>query len=442
MDQVKDDTPARHPAPAALERLPLAVPSSAPTAPKSVQAPNSHAAPVIVDDQNPQGCPGHTWRVETVSTEAALAERAHEWQALETLADDPNSAFQSAAWCLPWLRHVGSGLNVTPQVSFVYHSGRLVAVLPLMIRRRSGLNHLLPLGHPHTQLSNALTDKAVDCTAGLTLALAEQMVNPTLDCVGLNAIVKGCALHRAIDVFVATAPQTIPALRPDPAEFITLVDGSGLKKNLRKTVRKGLAKLRSKGPVTFQRIQSNDADFAATVAEIMVLKRDWLARTRTHSVGLSTPGSDRFLANLGLPNGRTSDGPDANRLGFDAQLEVLRCGARLVAAHITLKGHGLRHSYLSAYDPAFAESSPGNGLIQTSLDTPESKARLPISLLGYPTRQKLSWAHETVPLVCFERAMTPLGRLWLGGWQQRTRPLLKRTFGVLRHAMARLQALR
>ncbi|MEM1040068.1 MAG: GNAT family N-acetyltransferase [Pseudomonadota bacterium] len=383
-----------------------------------------------------------TWSVEIVDTLTGLESRAPEWGRLESVAtrghNNQHSAFQSPAWVFPWLTHIGANLNVTPVVAFIYRDRALAAILPLMEQKRSGIVHLLPLGEPHTQICDAVTDGQSDCQIGLTLALAQITLRKGVDVVALGPMLEGSPLHAAALTLADQGKRRehAPVLVQDPAQYVTLIDsdvdpakpGITLGKSRRKALRKGMERLSAHGSVSFKRVGRNHPDFVPLVAKALQLKREWLTRNGLFSTGLAHHGIDAFLAGLGS----TAFPGDGG--GTEPEVEVLMAGAHPVAIAINLVGpahptdgepHPVRQCYLSTYDPAFAGCSPGNLLIHMSLTTQDARQTACLSLLGFPTPQKAAWETRRVGLVRFEQALTRKGALWLDGWLNGLRPRLK-----------------
>ncbi|MEL6736562.1 MAG: hypothetical protein AAFO98_11950, partial [Pseudomonadota bacterium] len=257
-----------------------------------------------------------TWSVEILETLSALRSRAEEWRRLESAAAlhrrNQHCAFQSLAWAFPWLTHIGTDLGVTPVVAFIYRDRVLAAILPLMEQKRLGIVHLLPLGEPHTQICDALTDGRPDCQTGIALALAQVTLRQGVDVVALGPMLEGSPLHAAA---LALADQGkrrehAPASVQDPAQYLTLIEsgldpdhpGIVLGKSRRKALRKGMERLSAHGAVCLKRVGRGHPDFAPLVAKALQLKRAWLTRNGLYSTGLAHHGIDAFLANLG---GRT-----------------------------------------------------------------------------------------------------------------------------------------
>ncbi|MEL6736081.1 MAG: hypothetical protein AAFO98_09395, partial [Pseudomonadota bacterium] len=133
--------------------------------------------------------------------------------------------------------------------------------------------------------------------------------------------------------------------------------------------------------------------------------------------------------------------------GPEPELDVLMAGSHVVALSINLVGparltdggaYPVRQCYLSTYDPAFADCSPGNLLIHMSLTTPDTRQTACLSLLGHPTQQKAAWETRRIGLVRFEQALTRKGAFWLDGWINGLRPRLKRLALAARKPVAQL----
>jgi CelD/BcsL family acetyltransferase involved in cellulose biosynthesis len=77
-----------------------------------------------------------TATVETISTLDGLETLAPEWDALVRATPRP-SPFMLHAWVTEWWRHHGDGVELAVHVA--RRDGRLLAALPLVVRKRAGL---------------------------------------------------------------------------------------------------------------------------------------------------------------------------------------------------------------------------------------------------------------------------------------------------------------
>jgi len=95
--------------------------------------------------------PGLT--LETISSGTAFARLDRDWDHLVRAMPRPSPVLLHG-WLSEWWRHFGDGATLAVQVA--YREGRLVAALPLCVRRRRGLRVLTFLGEQHSALADAL----------------------------------------------------------------------------------------------------------------------------------------------------------------------------------------------------------------------------------------------------------------------------------------------
>ena len=381
----------------------------------------------------PQGI----WRIDTLTNLADIRKHAHAWLALEQDSIDPHAAFQSYVWCESWVatfcRSPNKGSKPRgprPRVFFISRGDDLLAILPMMISTHMGARVLTLLGEPHSQIANAITKAGVDCKDGLRLCVAQAAMLTDADVVALGPLPADSELAKALEN---------EQLSPDPADAMSLVTWPGiwksadyltsLSKNRRKDFHRKQRQLEDLGSVLFERHDSRSAEFKPLVREAVALKRQWLARNGMVSVGLSTVGVDDFLAGFTAREG-----------GFEPEVEVLKINARPAAICINMVGRGVRHCYLSTYDNAFAQVSPGTLIHQLSIQESIDDGAIAYNFLGYPTHFKNLRASEHIELVRYQNALTLRGEIWLTAWIGVLRPAAKLIVTRLR-GLAKMPAL-
>src|SRR5262245_23624727 len=77
---------------------------------------------------------------EILTTEAALAALAPEWESLQERCG--KSIFTAYHWCGSWWRHLGREAGYTLHIAVGRRDGRLVAVAPMAVALRKGLRML------------------------------------------------------------------------------------------------------------------------------------------------------------------------------------------------------------------------------------------------------------------------------------------------------------
>ncbi|MEM8749818.1 MAG: GNAT family N-acetyltransferase [Pseudomonadota bacterium] len=373
------------------------------------------------------------WRIDTLKTAADIRKHAYQWLDLERRSADPNAAFQGYVWCEAWLSvYCRPDSGIEPRVFFIYFADTLVAVLPMMVQSHMGARVLTNLGEPHSQLANALCDVTVDCTDGLRLCISQAALLAQADVMALGPL-------PARSPLVAVLGHDV--LTPDPAEYISLIEWptsttsesylQSLSKNKRKTFNKKYRRLTELGEVEFKRLGPQDTGFRPAIEQALKLKREWLRREGLYSLGLTYTDVDQFLTSFVAHDG-----------AFHIEAETVHVDGSVLSICINLVGNGVRHCYLSAYDDALAEHSPGTIGHQISVQHTIDDSLQAYSFLGYPTRYKAVWSNAQEPLLRYQLALNAKGATWLRCWTNGLRPLAKRLMTVGKGVMRLLNGAR
>ena len=112
-------------------------------------------------------------RVEIDRRPDAVDRLWDEWTALLD-ADPKATPFSSPAWARPWMRHFAEGQ--TPWLAVAREEGRMVALAPLIIRRRGPVRMLRPLGQEPGDYWDviALPEHRAEATRALAAACSER----------------------------------------------------------------------------------------------------------------------------------------------------------------------------------------------------------------------------------------------------------------------------
>ena len=108
------------------------------------------------------------------------------------------------------------------------------------------------------------------------------------------------------------------------------------------------------------------------------------------------------------------------------EIEALCVAHAPVAICLNLVGKNVRHCYLSAYDNRYSDASVGTLIHQHAIQSSVDDGFSAYSFLGHPTPFKKMWANDTVTLLCYRKAITRRGRIWLIGWMMMLRPMVKK----------------
>lgn len=355
------------------------------------------------------------WRIDTISDVDTLRRNAWRWLELERESADSDAAFQSFAWCSAWAETwCGPDGAAQLDVKLIYLGETLVALLPLMIYKSEGVSILTMLGEPHTQIANVLIRPGGNLLDGIRLALAEAEFMSGADVVQLGLLPEGSALAKVFDG---------EDLCDDPASPVSLFTWSGIKtgedyleslsKNRRKDYHRKLRMLEEHGTVSFETIDASSFRFSETIRMALDRKQRWLAENGMLSCGLTMPCVGEFLTSLSPWDGT-----------FTPEVDILSVGHDPVAFVINLTGNGCRHAWLSSYYDFYTPMSPGMLAHQFSISASIDAGLTSYSFLGHPTAFKEAMSNEAVPLLRYEKALTPRGSVWLKVWWNGVRPIV------------------
>ncbi len=124
------------------------------------------------------------------------------------------------------------------------------------------------------------------------------------------------------------------------------------------------------------------------LAMLVTWKRAQYAETRQPDV-LARPWVQGLLRHL------LDAGPDA---GVRAQISTLSFGGKLAAVHLGLRTAKILHYWFPAYDPEFAELSPGNILLRRMVEAAAAQGCQAVHLGAGEVRYKLEFANLALPV--------------------------------------------
>ncbi|HEX2686458.1 MAG TPA: GNAT family N-acetyltransferase, partial [Kofleriaceae bacterium] len=296
-----------------------------------------------------------------------LASLDGEWDALCERCPDA-TPFQRPGWLLAWLRWFGGG---RPRVATLRRGDRLVGVVPLLLR--DGVARLI--GEGITDYLDAIVEPGID-PARLADAVARAAAGARA--LELTALRPGSPLLR-LDLGGATAAAT-----PSPVVALGAVRAP---RRLAYEQRR-IARL---APAW----HDETGDPAALLAALFALHRArWAAR--------------------GLP-GVLGD-PATEGFHRDATAALLRRGAlRLVGLALDgtlravlygLADHGRFHFYLTGFDPALAQLSPGRLLVARALERASDDGAFEFDFLRGREPYKYEWGAVDRPASIYRAELT------------------------------------
>ena len=320
-------------------------------------------------------------RVELLSAEAELAALAPAWDELVGAMPRP-SPFLLNAWLVEWWRQFGAGGRLA--VCTAFRGDRLVAGLPLFVRRRLGLRMLEFVG-------------------GTKAALADLLLRPEEDDSTAAAVAEACAglQHDFANVFGLTADSLLartPAWRELrlierlEAPVLDLSDGweavyeRKFSSRARQERRRHRRQLEQLGSVEISVARKPDELGPAFDDAARLYALRW--RGRREGSGLLSSGGASFYRSA-LLRLAEQDVP---------RLLTLRLDGRPVAANVYLRLSRTLYGLVMAFDPAFARYSPGVETLYSAFEDAANEGVTRVEFLGAATGHKQRFSDRGEPI--------------------------------------------
>ncbi|MBB4051799.1 CelD/BcsL family acetyltransferase involved in cellulose biosynthesis [Devosia subaequoris] len=354
------------------------------------------------------------------------------WRELEAECADPLGYFQSYDWCCNWIREFcGQGTH-KPYVVTLRHGDVLVALWPLMIVEAAGLKRLETLGAPHSQYCGALVRRGYASAAQIAKQMRDVVRASECDVSVLRAVVEGTALSELVAGDSQVRGTENVASMLDLSAYGSVEDYTAqlgkLQKRNRNRRRNHLARL---GPLHFEVIWPDHAEFSTLVRQCTEMKRRWLAETHRLSAGFSMQGYEDFLARLG--------GDEAELNG--ACLSVLRAGDQVVAMELGFIQQRHYYAYIGGFDWDLRNLSPGKVQMDMTVGWLIENGVQAYDLLINPADYKASWTNRSLAVTTRAQALSWKGRIYTSAWLPRVRPALKWLHGRIPAWMERVSTL-
>ncbi|MGZ4409167.1 MAG: GNAT family N-acetyltransferase [Gaiellaceae bacterium] len=320
-------------------------------------------------------------RVELLSTEAELAALAPAWDELVGAMPRP-SPFMLNTWLVEWWRHYGAGGRMAVRAAF--RGDRLVAGLPLCVRRRLGLRTLEFIGGTKAALADVILRAGEgDPIAAVVAETGDDSDHDFANVFGLPA-----------ESRLARTPGwgDLRLIERLEAPVLDLSDGwdavyerkfSAKGRQERRRRRRQLEQL---GSVEISVARKPD-ELGAAFDDAMSLYALRWQRRREGSGLLSSAGAGFYRSALL----RLAD-QDVPRV------LTLRLDGRPVAANVYLRFSGTLYGLAMAFDPAFARYSPGREALCSVLEAAASEGVTRVEFLGTATGDKQRFADRLEPL--------------------------------------------
>jgi CelD/BcsL family acetyltransferase involved in cellulose biosynthesis len=320
-------------------------------------------------------------RVELLSAEAELAALAPAWDELVGAMPRP-SPFLLNAWLVEWWRHFGAGGRLAVWTAF--RGDRLVAGLPLFVRRRLGLRMLEFVGGTKAALADVmLRPEEGDSTAAAVAEAAEGLEHDFANVFGLTAesrlaqtpAWRGLRLIERLEA---------PVL--DLSEGWDAVYERKLSSRARQERRRHQRQLQQLGSVEISVAREPDEVGPAFDEAARLYGLRW--RGRREGSGLLSAGGASFYRSA-LLRLAEQDVP---------RVVTLRLDGSPVAANVYLRLPRTLYGLVMAFDPAFARYSPGSEALYSALENAASEGVTRAEFLGAATGYKQRFSDRVEPI--------------------------------------------
>jgi CelD/BcsL family acetyltransferase involved in cellulose biosynthesis len=292
---------------------------------------------------------GDPCRISVVRTEEGLAALGDDWTALYRRAASP-SPFAAHDWIgLCWERHRAAGgrrLNVVT----VAMAGRIVLIAPLLARRDlAGFRLLSWIDSMTPCYSDLLMEDSHEGRRAAEALAAMLRDDLSIRRIRLNAVLEDAAaqhLLRAIGSWTKASFRAHPIVLSDYRDFDDFL--AAMSGKSRGNYRRSLRQLAGRGEVVFEAV-SDPGEAGREIDQIFARKQEAFANRNMRSAWLFDPGTIALLRRHAM------DGVVSGA----AALYRLRVGGHTVAAEFAFRGRDRLFLSKTAYDPAWADFSPG-----------------------------------------------------------------------------------
>jgi len=279
--------------------------------------------------------------IEDVATLSALADA---WGGLEPSIRHP---FQELGWYSAWARTIGMTGGRRLKCVTLWDGDRLVAVLPLTLRRYKGVRLLEWIGARVTDYCDAIVAPGVD--AADTLKVLWRSLNRAVgfDVLRLGQVRSDAAISGfvdALDPWVETREGAFTI----PLTWSAGGDWLASRSSKRRDSTRQRLRYMDKNGFEFKIWRTPETDVLAAALE---QKQAWV-RARNMSGFVTDPQGPEFLRAF-------ADEMSARGL---LHLSAIRSAERIVACHVGFVRGDTFYYYMPTYDAAFAKQSFGTSL--------------------------------------------------------------------------------
>ncbi|MHA1524830.1 MAG: GNAT family N-acetyltransferase [Alphaproteobacteria bacterium] len=362
-----------------------------------------------------------TIETRVTSTQAEFDALGDDWSALFAAWGHDNY-FLSPDWCRSWWEMLGEG--GPPVTVSVWHCGRMVALMPLVVTRIGPLTSGEAMAGETGQYCDILVAGDTLTQSQIFEALHTGLQELKIDRLQFTNVRDDSNLaaflrhHGSTSASPKVNCEVLSGSFEDFDAYMA-TRSTNLRKNLRRRLRK-LAKL---GTVGYEVI-TDPKEFEKVTQTIVSHKLEWLAARGLHGRFLAKPGVAQWFAEVcrqALASGHL-------------HLSVLRINGAVAAAQLAFICGGRLTGYFASFDMGYAAYAVGRvqtlGFIEDLFDD-----GLVIDLMPPNDAYKLEWGEEGAIARAHTLAITRLGRLVCLAYNARSRAWLKQLYLSLPHAL-------
>jgi len=334
--------------------------------------------------------------IEVVEDERKFAALETEWDAL-WLRVPGAYASQSFAYCkTAWRQKSRAKLHIYT----LRRAGKLVMVWPMLETRKNGVRNLCALNSGATEYDSVLVDpdeSAAELYAAAMNWIAKKGKADRLDVPFVN---EGSARQAALQTtkFHKRAHKLASPL----LDFSAFADFDSYWKSLKSSLRTGTSRRRRRleelGAVEVK-LDTSGAERIEAIDWALAQKVEWMRRKKMENDFITRPAFRDFLVDYG-----NLKKPEAHLC-----VMTMRHNGKLIACKIGMIDRVRFEGWITVYDPAFEQFSPGVLLLVDCFKWCVETGRLYDFRIGDES-YKMNWANGSANRISYKLALTMKGR--------------------------------
>jgi CelD/BcsL family acetyltransferase involved in cellulose biosynthesis len=348
--------------------------------------------------------------IEVITAPERLASLKHPWRELWERAGA--DVFQSHEWINAWSQTAAAHSDARLRIAVAWQNGALVAVLPMVVRRRLLLRRLEWVARDHADYCDALVEPDGDTSLLRDLWIAVCR-SGGFDLVRLTQVRPDARVRPSLDS-ADTASGSLE-LRDNQQPCLGInnrwANGEAWFRSLNKKARNNFTRGRRilselGGNVTLRIVNPAEETVAPVLEHVLDMKRRWLEASEPRSPMLASRlDRQRAVLNAAAETGLM-------------RVFLLECGGTVSAASVNFVYPTKLQAYLTAYDPQYERASPGTILIIDYIKWAFDRHLSYVDFLRGDEPFKHRFANSETRLKGYIGAQTLLGRLALEqlGW--------------------------